>query len=336
MRRSIQWRRLAPGLLALGALAGPVQAQNDVAIAAAPDAGDAIALSEAPPGAAGTVPRQRLEDAWWTGPLISNSPAVLPKGHGYVESYLYDVKSPNVDAFGSQTYMLYGLSDRFTFGLVPSFGYTHIDGGRGSTHVSVGDVTLHAQYALVTGAPEAGVPAVSIALQQSLPTGEYDRLDRESNGFGEGARTTTLALYAQRYFWMPNGRILRGRINVGAAYSNDVRVRGLSVYGTPEGFDGHARPGASVFASNAWEYSLTRNWVLAVDFYYRHRGRTTLRDRAGAWREAAQAVDLFAIAPAIEYNWSSRVGLIAGARFIAPWGHARRSTTPIVALSVFL
>lgn len=258
------------------------------------------------------------------------------QGHAYVESYLYDARSSNADAFGSQTYLLYGLGDRFTLGLVPAFGYTRIDGGRGSTHVGVGDLTLHAQYALVAGDPENRVPAIAVAVQQTLPTGRYDRLDREGNGFGDGARTTTLAVYAQHYFWMPNGRILRGRINVGGAYSNDVRVRGPSVYGTPKGFDGHARPGAGVFASNAWEYSLTRNWVLAVDFHYRHRGRTALRDRAGAWEEAAQAVDSFAIAPAVEYNWSPRVGVIAGARFIAPRGHARRSTTPIVALSVFL
>ncbi|PNS09440.1 transporter [Solilutibacter silvestris] len=280
-------------------------------------------------------PQQSLDDAWWTGSVIANSPAPLPKGHGYVESYFYDAKSPGVDAWGSQTYMLYGLSDRVTVGVRPLFGYTRIDGGGGSTHIGGGDIALHAQYALTTYSREKNRPALAVAIEESLPTGRYDRLDRASNGFGSGARTTTLGIYAQHYFWMPNGRILRGRVNISGSHSDRAHVRDLSVYGTSVGFAGDARPGNSVAFDNAWEYSITRNWVLATDFYYRHDAATILRDASGV-RSRSHASDTFAVVPAIEYNWTPRVGVIFGTRYIPARGHNTRSLTPVVALSVFM
>ncbi|MBW8822980.1 MAG: transporter [Xanthomonadales bacterium] len=294
--------------------------------------GQAIAAETTSP----PPPQQSLDDAWWTGSVVSNSPAPLPKGHGYVESYFYDAKSSGVDAWGSQTYMLYGLSDRVTIGVRPLFGYARIDGGGGSTHVGAGDVSLHAQYALTTYSREKNRPAVAIAIEESLPTGKYDRLDRASNGFGSGARTTTLGIYAQHYFWMPNGRILRGRVNFSGSHSDRVHVRDLSVYGTAVGFDGHARPGNSVSFDNAWEYSITSNWVLATDFYYRHDAATTLRDSTTGMRSRSHASDTFAIVPAVEYNWTPRVGVIFGTRYIPAWGHNARSVTPVVALSIFM
>ncbi|WP_395681422.1 transporter [Dokdonella sp.] len=278
--------------------------------------------------------RQSLDDAWWTGPVVANSPAPLPLGHFYVESYLFDVRSDGGDGFGSQTYLLYGLTDRWTVGLRPSFGYTRPVGGSPSAHVGVGDLALHAHYALTTLDPGSGTPAIALAIEESLPIGRHDRLDRASNGFGNGAYVTTLAVYAQQVFWLPNGRILRGRINIGGSLSSRAPVHDLSVYGTSAGFDGTARPGASVSFDNAWEYSITRNWVLAADFYYRHDAPTSVRDASGTRRTGT--FDTFALVPAVEYNWSPRIGVIAGARYIPARGHNARSLTPIVALSVFL
>lgn len=298
------------------------------------DAYDSTAQQET--AAAGSAPfaRQSLEDAWWTGPVVANSPVPMPRGHFYVESYFFDVRSDGNDGFGSQTYLLYGLTDRWTVGLRPSFGYTRLDDGGSSTRIGVGDLALHAQYALTTLDPDKRVPAIAFAIEESLPIGRYDGLDRATNGFGNGAYTTTLGVYAQQVFWMPSGRILRGRINIGGSLSSRATVRDLSVYGTSGGFDGTARPGASLSFDNAWEYSLTRNWVLATDFYYRHDEPTSVRDANGIRRTGA--FDTFALVPAVEYNWSARIGVIVGARYIAARGNNPRSLTPIVALSVFM
>lgn len=282
--------------------------------------------------------KQSLEEAWWTGPVIAKSAAPLPKGRMYFESYLYDAKSAGVSAVGSQTYLLYGLTDRLTIGVRPLFGYTLIDGGGSSSHPGVGDLELHAHYALTTYTPDGRMPAIAIAVDQSLPIGRYDRLDKSSNGFGTGAYTTTFGIYAQDYFWLGNGRLLRGRLNFSWSLASRTDVRGLSVYESTKKFDGTARPGGSLAVDNSWEYSITRNWVLAIDFYYRHDAPTSIYNTTPILAKdlTGHAFDTFAVAPAIEYNWSSRVGVICGVRLLANRGNDSHSITPLLALSVLL
>ena len=80
------------------------------------------------------------------------------------------------------------------------------------------------------------MPTSSLVLQQTLPTGKYDRLGtRLSDGLGAGAYTTSLAVHSQYYLWMPNGRILRTRLNVAYALSDSVDIADTSVYGTRAG-----------------------------------------------------------------------------------------------------
>ena len=301
-------------------------------------AGTAFARQEDPPSTlAPTLPaKQALDDAWWTGPLIANSPAPLAKGHVYAESYFYDARSPGVHRYGSQTYLLYGLTEKTTVGLRPSFGYVRAEPGRGGSHAGVGDLTLHAQHALTVHDPQTRTPGIAIAFELTLPTGRHDRLRRIDDGFGSGAYTTALGLYGQQYFWLRNGRILRGRINLGGEFSRRARVRGASVYGTEAAFAGYARPGSAFFLGNAWEYSVTRNWVLAMDLHYRHDAKASVRGVRGPAPAAGRSRDTFSIAPAIEFNWSPRIGVIAGGRYVLGRGGNAESVTPIVALSVLM
>ena len=194
--------------------------------------------------------QQSLNDAWWTGPIIAPNATTLPPGHFLVEPYLYDVISegfynssgkrvsaPHENGFGNLTYFNYGLFNKFTVGVIPVFGYNRVTNGPSSAGVGMGDVTVQAQYRLHLFHEGSWVPTTSINLQETLPTGRYDRLgDRPSNGFGAGALTTTISLYTQTFFWMPNGRILRARFNVEPAFSRSVNIQDVSVYGTAAGF----------------------------------------------------------------------------------------------------
>ena len=298
-------------------------------------AAGALLASLASPAAADTdTARQRLDDAWWTGPLLANSAGALPKGHALIESYVFDVHTPHADGFGSQTYLLYALTDRFTAGLIPNFGYNQASGRpRGG---GVGDLSVHLQYSLTAFDAARGTPATAIALEESLPTGKYDRLgSRAADGLGSGAYTTTVSLYSQDYFWLPGGRILRARLDLSQSLSSRADVKDVSVYGTATGFRGRARPGASTYLVNSWEYSLSRSWVLAADFTYRHTGRTRIADDAGP-RAASGRSDAFGIAPAIEYSWTPNLGVIFGVRIIPNGHNTHHSTTPALALNAVL
>jgi hypothetical protein len=314
-----------------------------------------VSFQEASPPSG--VVRQRLADAWWTGPILAPSAATLPRGHFLIEPYLYDVtvhgrydrdgvrkSAAHSNGFGSLTYVLYGLTDRVTVGMVPTAGFNRVSDGPSSSGVGLGDVSLQAQYRLTQFHARSWIPTTSVVVQETFPTGKYDRLgDRMSDGLGSGAYTTTLALYSQTYFWLPSGRILRMRFDLSQAFSKSLNVEDVSVYGTGAGFRGHAKPGSSIFVDASWEYSLTRSWVLALDATYRHDGNTrvtgfNIRDPNSVQNPPSIRLDsgsreAFGLVPAIEYSWKRNLGVILGTRVIAAGRNTPATITPAMAIN---
>ena len=306
------------------------------------------------PAAEVTSSRESLDDAWWTGPLLAANAGTLPQGHVLFEPYLFDSKPiENVDSkghshpvadeneFGSFAYILYGLADGFTLGLIPRFGYNEGGAGRGSSSVNLSDWTLQGQYQLTQFQEGSWIPTISFNVGETLPIGHFDKLDRPSDGFGAGAYTTILSLYSQTYFWMPSDRILRTRLNLSYALSNGIKLQGTSVYGTTEGFLGHARPTSSAYGDLAFEYSITSNWVAAIDFWLEQDGNVRVEGTYSSGNDGSLAPSLsdsgvsrsLYVAPAVEYNLSSTLGVIVGARVFAAGRNETALVTPVVAIN---
>lgn len=313
--------------------------------------GPVAAVAEAPAPAS---PRQAIDDAWWTGPLLAAGASTLPKGHVLIEPYFYDFRTtgrfdqdgrrrhvPNDDSFGSQSYLLYGLTDDVTVGLIPHFGYRSLRNGTSSSGLQVGDLTLQGQYRLTKYREGSWVPTMSVVVQESLPIGKHDRLENQPNdGFGSGAYATSVGLNSQVYFWTPNGRILRTRLDLNYTRSAKAGVEGMSVYGTPTGFSGKAAPGQVFTADLAFEYSLTRRWVLALDLGYEHDAATRVAGTVGAaatpFRASYGSSEAFVLAPAVEYNFSSQLGVIMGARIVAAGRNTTSTVAPAIAINYVL
>lgn len=312
-----------------------------------------VCLAAAQASAPSSAAHQPLDDAWWTGALLAPNASTLPRGHVLVEPYLYDVitqgfynssgtrvSAPHQNGYGSLTYINYGLANKFTVGLIPTFGYNEPSNGPGSSGVGIGDLTVQAQYRLHLFREGSWIPTTSVNVQETLPTGKYDRLGvRPSDGFGTGSYTTTLGLYTQTFFWMPNGRILRTRLNVTQAFSASANVEDASVYGTSEGFRGHAHPGAALLVDAAGEYNATRHWVLATDAVYRHQYNTPINgynisDPTQLILLNSGSSQAFGLAPAVEYNFNSKVGVIFGLRIFPAGKNTTNSITPAVAVNI--
>jgi hypothetical protein len=302
----------------------------------------ACAASAQDATAQANITREALSDAWWTGPMLAPSPGTLPPGHILIEPYFYDVREGRSNGFGTLTYVMCGLLNKLTIGVIPTGGFNMPYAAPSSSGVQSGDTTLLAQYRLTKYREKSWVPMSAVVVEESLPTGKFDNLgDRMSDGFGSGAYTTTLGLYSQKYFWMPTGRILRARLDVSASISSDVKVQGTSVYGTTNGFSGIAHPGKAAQADIGLEYSLTKKWVLATDVMYRFGGNTQVN---GLDSSAAASLptnllrnsgtsDEFAFAPAFEYNWRSYIGVLLGTRLIPSGHNVSASVTPVIAIN---
>jgi hypothetical protein len=302
--------------------------------------------------------RHPMTDAWFTGPMLANTAATAPRGHYLAEPYLYDVitqgtygangvrhSSPHENSFGSLTYLIYGLTDRIGIGLIPTAGYSVLRGAPSSSGPRLGDLTVQIQRRFALFQPCGKVPTISLAVQEILPTGQYDRLgSRQTNGIGAGAYTTNPEFLSQMYFWLPNRRILRVRVDGSDAFSSRVGVQDASVYGTASGFRGDAKPGSSLYIDVAAEYSATRNWVFALDATYRNTGNTLVSgyyaqnvSSGGASRSIQTNTgwsDAYGLAPAIEYSWKPWIGVLAGIRLI-PAGHNTDATiSPALAINI--
>ena len=291
------------------------------------------------------------EDAWWTGPMLAASAASLPQGHALIEPYLFDVIStgavdaagahhgaPRDQELGSLTYMLYGLTDRFTLGMIPRFFYQEPAGAPNSSGVGLGDLQLQAGYGLTQYREGSYLPTLAFVIDETLPTGRYDHLSRPSDGLGAGAYATGLSLYSQDYFWLPTGRILRARLDLTYTRSGSAPVADQSVYGTPSGFRGRAFPGDGYTVDAAAEYSVTRNWVLALDVVYQYNFNTRLAGTAAGGALLADSGSSYSVgfAPAIEYNWSARAGVLLGVRIISLGRNITTTVTPAVAVNLVL
>jgi hypothetical protein len=287
--------------------------------------------------------RQSLQDAWWTGPLLAPGAGTLPRGHLLVEPYVYNViqygsydvngklvPAQHQDGFGNLTYIIYGLVNRFSVGLIPTFGYNKVSNGPSSSNIGMGDLGALLQYRLT---PDNWLAKASLAVQETFPTGVWEQLgSNPNNGFGGGVYSTKVSLYTQDYAWMPNGRILRLRLNFSQTFSGSASVNGVSVYGTGAGFSGNVFPGNTFTVDAAGEYSITRNWVLAADLVYSESGNTRLTSGNGSITNLGSS-DSWAFAPAFEYNWSPAIGIIAGVRLFPAGRNTSASITPVFAIN---
>jgi hypothetical protein len=295
--------------------------------------------------------RHPMNDAWWTGPMLANTPATAPRGHFLIETYVYDVTTqgtytrsgarqsvPHANSYGTLTYLIYGLSDKTGFGLIPTAGYNTASAEPSSTGPGFGDLTMLLQRRLTTFQACRWLPIISVAVEQTLPTGRYDRLgNRPNDGYGAGAYVTNPEFLSQMYFWLPNRRIVRTRLDISDAFSRSVRVHDASVYGTSPGFGGTARPGSSFSVDNSWEYSVTRRWVLAADITYRNTGNTRV---SGSYIQGPSSVTVnsgrsnaWGLAPAVEYSWKPYLGVLLGVRLFPAGRNTSDTITPAIAIN---
>jgi len=295
---------------------------------------------------------------WWTGSLLSASAGTMPVGRWLVEPFVVDSISdsyfdangnrhgaPRTENVGLAAYIMYGLLDGLSVGGLPRMGLREQSVTQGSSGLTTSDITILSQLRLTRFQEGGWIPATSLLLRETFPTGRYDRLSGGPNaGTGGGVHITEVAFYAQTLVRAYHDRPLRVRLNLTYGWSDSTSVSDSSVYGTPVGFHGRARPGPAITAVSAWEYSFTRNWVLALDVVYQHQDNIHVAGYVTGAAAGANTYPLqtdsgpsesWSFAPALEYNFNRNIGVIAGAKFTG-WGRNASSVlVPAVAINMF-
>ena len=312
----------------------------------------AILFSAALAGCPGAAMAQTVDAAvqgqWFTGSLEAPSPALSKAGVWAVEPYLintqnrgtYDGNGTHYAAAGdanqlqSETSVKYALTDRLTVQLLPSVSHTW-QAGAHSTGVS--DLPVEFEYRFNNENDRTGMPSVTVSLGVHFPTGAYDRLQAPIDGYGTGAYTLKEGVLLQSLFDTWGGHPVRLRL-YGAAFEamGDVTIHDISTYGTAVGFRGHAAPGFSAEFGLGAGYAFDQRWVLAFDVLENVARPTRVFGIDGAGGLVAvsgSSSRSTALAPAIEYNWSNRFGIIAGVEFTVAGRNTASYFAPQIALS---
>lgn len=293
--------------------------------------------------------------AYFTGPLLTSNAATLPAGTWLLEPYLihyashayYDERSgrhrqtPGTAQWQTSIPLYYGFTDRLQGQL--SVGGAHaISGGAHTDGIGGTDTTLGVQYLLLAPGEDKRHPALAVAYSHRFPTGAYDRLDQNPlNAIGNGANVDTFTTLLQQYVRLPNGRPVRLRAVVSYSPPPDrVGVTGMSTYGTPHDFHGRVKLGSSLGISTAVEYSITMQWALAMDLAFNRDAASQLRGMVGyagaatpfARRDAARYV--YSLAPAVEYNFNERIGIVGGVQFSFAGRNNSAFVSPMAAINM--
>jgi Putative MetA-pathway of phenol degradation len=289
----------------------------------------------------------------FTGPLLTPNPMTIPKGALVVEPYLMQYKSDSAyDSQGNEQSssasvrqwqvlipIFYGVTERFQ--VQASVGAAHaMSGGMSTRGWGVTDTTIGAQYLLLAPGEGNKGPAVSVNYSHRFPTGAYDRLNENPlDAIGNGADVDTFSLMAQQYVWLANGRPLRFRAV--ASYSlppNRVDLNGANAYASdvPQDFHGGIRLGNSFGISTSVEYSINPQWVLAMDLTYNLTGSSILKGSSGTgdYERRNSSRNVYSLAPAIEYNFNDRFGLIGGVQFSFAGRNNDAFITPMAAFNM--
>jgi hypothetical protein len=303
-------------------------------------------------GISGTASAQATGDAtvraqWFTGSLEAPSPALPKAGLVAVEPYviyqrntgLYDNKgghqpvSDDIRQVDSVTLLKYGITDRLSIQALTAFAHVWNDDNSVTGAI---DLPIEFDYRFNNENNETGLPSVTASVGISLPIGDYQHLGVPLDGLGTGTYGLKQGLLLQSLFDTWGHHPVRLRLyGVALEPLANVSLHDMTVYGTTQGFIGHAAPG---FAGNLGfgdSYCLTQRWVLAIDVIqkFAHGSRLVGLDGAGNIVNTQQSGSArTGIAPAIEYNFSSHVGAIAGVEMSV----AGRSTSSYVAPQIAL
>ncbi|MEP7246443.1 MAG: hypothetical protein ABI885_22570 [Gammaproteobacteria bacterium] len=290
-----------------------------------------------------------VQAQWFTGSLAAPSPALPKAGLLAIEPYVvYEDNTGVYDNSGrshssrndvrqddSVTVFKYGITNRLSIEALPSWARVWKDQTRAT---GVGDLPMELEYRFNDENNRTGFPSVTAVVGVTLPLGHYDRLKSPLDGLGSGAYTIKEGILLQSLFDTWGHHPMRWRF-YGAAFepSSEVSVTDTSVYGTTQGFRGRGMPGFSSEFGVGAGYGLDQRWVLAFDFVQKFSDGSRIRgiDASGSSVNTTAAHSArTSVAPAVEYNFSGRIGVIAGVEFSVAGRNTASYVAPQIALSM--
>lgn len=294
-------------------------------------------------------PHLKIQPPWFTGPLLAPSGLTVPQGHFNIEPYLYitantgkyddDWHRIKTKSFWNNSFQVpvqIGITPQFDCLFSPTLFYNYTEGAAqwavGDLPIGI-DIQLYRHNRLLS---EWGT-GLLLRIEEVLPIGKYNNLNPKkhlTDAGGGGTWQTNVTLVWGNLFPLGGLYFVTWRSALQYTFSTPVQVHNLNVYGGGKGTRGKVYPGQSLQFDTAIEFTLSKNWAFAMDIVgswtekNRFEGKTSIKNSAPASIQ-------FSLAPAIEYNWSSELGLIAGCWFSVAGRNSTQFISAVTALNFF-
>jgi hypothetical protein len=280
--------------------------------------------------------KKEKEKPWFTGSLLSLSttPAdvgqiiTVPAIWNYLRYARYNrdgkkIKAKSVYSLNPEMRFFTGIAKDWDVGFITSMYQNYHNK---QIYTGFGDCSFQVKYILLKETDDN--PAITLGVGEIFPTGNYHHLDPEfdsNDGTGLGAYITVMGIRFGKIFIINETNSIRLRYDLRYSIPSSVPIKGSSVYNTGFGADGTAYPGNTFTTDFSFEYHIVKNITLSCDFFFTHTNKTPFKGYPGKTKEGTLKVggrpssDLFTLCPALEYNYSAKIGFIAGLWFTV-WG----------------
>jgi|GEM_PF-859964 len=292
---------------------------------------------------------------WFTGSLLSLSGKAIPPGHIDIEPYIFDThfrgfynnsghveRRPDFRSTTYAPYFFFGIAENIDGQLVLQYTENLTLGRHGS---GISDTVVGIGYQLLnSNTSNPWLPDARFNVQFVVPTGKFDHLSLAANGVegtGLGVYQTALQLNISYLYELLPDHFLRTRLNLAGIAQSHARIHGRSVYGGGIETEGRVNSRNQFFFLGSMEYTVTQHLVPVFELYYQANQPITFSGNPGldasggiAQIEVNSGYQL-SIAPALEYNISKDLGIIAGVWYTLKGKNSSQFTSVVIALNYF-
>lgn len=311
-------------------------------------------------------PSPALQYPWLTGPLLCPTGYVVPGGNSNYEPYIYvtantgtynsDWKVVEKDhIFWTNTFqpvLQFGLTSWMDFEILPTVMYNYV---HHEASWALGDLPIILNFQLFKpDHPDDWVPAIKLRLQETFPIGKYRNLNPKKLGTdagGEGSFQTLFGIAMGTLWHFKDIYFMTTRLYLAYTLPAATHLKGFNTYGGESDTNAHFFPPQNFLVDFAVELTLSRNWALACDFVGTWAGKPHFSGNPGTHLDGTTATlgigapagsqggsgssAQYSLAPAIEYNWSSTIGIIGGGWFTFGGRNSNRFWSAVIAFNYY-
>lgn len=298
----------------------------------------------------------QFDNPWLTGPLITPSSVVVPVGHANFEPYLYVVAvtgsyDRNWDVVRRETLWETSLQPTLQIGLTswmdcqftPVLFYNYT---QHKANWEFGDFPFQFDFQIFTPrGMDDWMPYMKLTIGEIFPTGKYRNLNPKRLGaenVGGGSFQTFMAIDIGKLFHLWDIHFMTARLNIEYLLPAPTKLKGFNAYGGGFGTKARLFPGKTLEVDFGMEITLAKTWALACDVVGTWVGKTHYSGNPGKNADGTPAIlgmgssAQFSLAPAIEYNWSANLGVIAGGWFTVLGRNSSRFWSSVIAVNYYI